>query len=266
MKILQVVHAFPPASEGGTEIYTHNLSKELTKKHRVFIFCRISDPRRKEYEIKEVFFDGLDIFSINNTFRLCNSFEMFYKNEAITEKFIKILDKIKPDIVHIQHLIFLSTLIIAEIKKRKIPVVFTLHDYWLICPQWHFLKKDFTTCDNNIDISQCLNCLDVQLSIKKMPKRIYLAFRNVLPNFIIHFLKNIYLNLAKYNLNSQKTLAKIETRLRHIKELCSMIDLFIAPSQFLRKKFIEFGISEDKIKFISHGINIELFKNFRRKK
>ena len=264
MKILQVVHSFPPQNMAGAEIYTYNLSKELSGRHNISVFHRVSNLKKREYELKHNKFNGLDIFTTNNTFRYCDSFEGFYKNDDITKQFIKVLDNIKPDIIHIQHLIFLSTTIIDEIKKRRIPIVFTLHDYWLICPQWHFLKKDFTICDNN-DISQCVDCLDYQLSIKKLPKRIYLALRNILPDFLMRFLKNTYLNLAKTNLNSQTMLEKIMGRKSHIKELCSKVDLFIAPSRFLRRRFIEFGIPEDKIKLIPHGIDTGLFRSFRRK-
>lgn len=265
MKVLQVVHSFPPQNMAGTEIYTYHLSKELSKRHRVCVFYRINDLKKREYELNYDSIDGLDIFTVNNTFRLCDSFDKFYKNDAITEHFVRILDKIKPDVIHIQHLIFLSTTIINEIKKRGIPAVFTLHDYWLICPQWHFLKKDLSICDNN-DISQCIDCLDYQLSIKKLSKLIYSAFRNIMPNFVTNFLKNIYLNLTKINLNSQDMLEKILRRSEHIKELCQKVDLFIAPSEFIMQKFVEFGIPEAKIRLVPHGINAELFKDFKRKK
>ncbi len=264
MKILQVVHSFLPQNMAGTEIYTYNLSKELSKKNEVFVFYRVNDFRKREYELNYDKFNGLNIITVNNTFKFCNSFEKFYRNDIIAEQFAKVLDKIKPHIVHIQHFIFLSTTIIDEIKRRGIPVVFTLHDYWLICPQWHFLKKDLGIC-NDSDESKCVDCLDYQLSIKRFPKSIYVRFRNIIPGFATRFLKNIYLNMAKADLNSQDMPEKIRLRIKHIKGLSSKVDLFIAPSQFLRKKFIEFGIPEDKTRFIPHGINTEYFKGFKRK-
>jgi len=86
-----------------------------------------------------------------------------------------------------------------------------------------------------------------------------------MPDFLVCFLRNIYLNFIKKNSNSQNMLEKITLRIAHIKELCSMVDLFIAPSQFLRRRFFQFGIPEYKMQFISHGINIESFSNFKRK-
>lgn len=264
MKILQVVHSFPPQNMAGTEIYTYNLSKELSKNNEVFVFYRINDVKKREYELNYDKFNGLNIITVNNTFRFCDSFEKFYRNDVISEQFVKVLDKVKPHIVHIQHFIFLSTTIIDEIKRRGIPIVFTLHDYWLICPQWHFLNKDLGICDAS-DASKCVDCLDYQLSIKKLPKSIYVRFKNVIPGFATRFLKNIYLSMAKADLNPQVMLEKVRSRIKHIKELSSKVDLFIAPSQFLRRKFIEFGIPEDKAQFVPHGINTEYFKGFKRK-
>lgn len=264
MKILQIVHSFPPENVAGTEIYTYSLSRELLKNNEVSVFYRISDLKKKEYDFIWNNFNGLNVFTINNTFRLCNSFEEFYRNDDIAKQFAKVLDKIKPDVAHIQHLIFLSVTIIEEIKKRRIPIVFTLHDYWLICPQWHFLKKDLSICGNN-DISQCVDCLDYQLSIRKLPKKFYLTLRNIVPNLIMRLFKNIYLNLVKRNLNSSEMLKKIKLRIKCVKELCSKVDLFIAPSQFLKRKFIEFGIPENKIEFIPYGIDKESFIGFKRK-
>jgi glycosyltransferase involved in cell wall biosynthesis len=264
MKILQVVQGFPPDAMAGTELYTHDLSMQLSKNNEVFVFYRTSDTKKKEYDLTRTNSEGLDAFAVNNTFRFCNSFEQLYRNDAIARQFALVLDEIKPDIIHIQHLIFLSTTIIGEIKKRKIPVVFTLHDYWLICPQWHFLKKDLTICDNN-EATPCINCLDQQLSIKALPKKFYLFLRDITPGFFMRFLKNIYLDLTKINQDDFRMLENVRLRKGRIKKLCSEIDLFIAPSLFIRRKFIEFGIPEGKIKFITHGINKESFRGFRRK-
>lgn len=264
MRILQIAHSFLPQNMAGTEIYTHSLSKELSKKNEVFVFYRVNDFKKREYELSYGKFNGLNIVTVNNTFRFCDSFEKFYRNDAITKRFAEVLDKTKPDIAHIQHLIFLSTTIVNEIKRRRIPIVFTLHDYWLICPQWHFLRKDLDICYND-DISECVNCLDYQLSIKKLPKSIYTRFRSITPGFIMHFLKKIYLNMAKSDLNSPLMPEKIRLRREHIKELCSTVDLFISPSSFLKKKFIVFGIPEEKIKFIPYGVDAESFRDFERK-
>ncbi len=37
MRIALVVHKFPPSNVGGTETYTYNLARALSKEHDVFV-------------------------------------------------------------------------------------------------------------------------------------------------------------------------------------------------------------------------------------
>ena len=54
----------------------------------------------------------------------------------------------KPDVAHV-HLIFgtLSISVLRVLKKNRIPVVMTLHDYRLICPANAFIDKDGKVCE-----------------------------------------------------------------------------------------------------------------------
>lgn len=264
MKILQISHSFPPYNMAGTEVYAYNLCRELSKKHEVFVFHRINDTRKAEYEICYEQIDRLGVYSINNTFKLCNSYEETYNNEVITNKFVEILDKVKPDIVHIQHLNFLSTGIIKEVKFRGIPVVYTLHDYWLICPQSQLLKRDYQIC-NNHKFSDCIDCQVYYLSLRKNIKRIYQICNKLYPS-LASFLKKVYLNLSRERLSSRNSEEKIKVRAKHIKDICELVDIFISPSQFLRNKFIESEmVSSKRILFSNLGFNQRLFDDYKEK-
>jgi glycosyltransferase involved in cell wall biosynthesis len=264
MRILQVIHSFPPHNFLGTEVYAYHLCKELAKRHHIFIFHRVNELGKKDYEIYHNNYDGLEVYAINNTFKNYNGFEAVYKNEGISNKFSTIIDQIKPDIVHIQHLLYLSTSIINEIKKRHIPIVFTLHDYWLICPQGQLLKSNFNICDNN-DYSECINCILYQLSIKKNIFNYYYYLKKFVPESLLQLIKRNYFNYAKASfLSQEEAFRQINKRAKHIKDICANIDLFIAPSEFIRNKFIEFGVSEDKIIFSGYGFNLDNFKDTQK--
>lgn len=265
MKIAQVIHSFPPYTMAGSEIYTYNLSRALSKRHKVFVFHRISNPHMAEFKVIDLSYDGLCRYAINNTFRRCNSFEMTYKNNIVADKFGMFLDEVKPDIVHIQHLLFLSTTIIQEAKKRGIPILFTLHDYWLICHQGQLLKRDLTLCNNHSD-SDCIKCLYYQLSIKRGVMGIYQVLQQSSFRFLIQPLKKIYSRYARnIFLSGTEAIRQIEKRNEHIKEICRAVDMFIAPSQFLKKRFCAFGIPKEKIIFSPYGLNSEAFRDFKKK-
>ncbi len=58
------------------------------------------------------------------------------------------IQEFKPDVAHV-HLIFgtLSVSVLMVLKKNRIPVVMTLHDYRLICPANAFIDKDGKVCE-----------------------------------------------------------------------------------------------------------------------
>ncbi len=266
MKILQVIHNFLPYSYAGTEIYCYNLSKALSGEHNVFIFHRVRDENGKDYDMKRYKFEGLDIFAINNTCRSYNSFEDTYDNRIIEDRFDEILDIVKPDVVHIQHLLFLSIGIIRCIKKRSIPIVFTLHDYWLICPQGQLLRHDLSVCTDYVHYD-CIKCIRSQLAIKYGILNIYYRLRDKFPPLLLQLLKGIYLNYAKNIFLSEANSAdKIKRRRDFINRLLGNVDLFISPSKFLLDIFLNYGISQDKIISIQNGIDITQFKHLDRKK
>lgn len=269
MKIAQVVHGFPPDSMGGSEIYTHNLSRELSKEDEVFVFYRSAISDQPEYHTQVTKSDGLTLYAINNTLKFCDSFEKTYKNYAISNRFGFFLDKIKPDIVHIQHLTYLSTTLIEEAKKRKIPVVFTLHDFWLFCHLGQLLKLDLSICDGPQD-SECAKCIPPQVVVKNtygIALGILKKSGSIFKSKVIQetLLKAFHRHYAKFGILFQRTgNAQIRSRNIFIEKMCSLVDLFISPSNFLRMKFIEFGLSKEKIIYCPNGFNLDLFNGLSR--
>lgn len=256
MKILQVVHGFPPENVAGTEVYTHNLSQALSKHHDVSVFYRTADLSKEEYKLSFFEREGLRLFSINNTFGNYDSFESTYRDKRVAEKFSEILDKIKPDIVHIQHLLYLSAGIVEEAEKRNIPVIFTLHDYWLLCPQGQLFRAGRAICDGE-RTAECMNCVLYQLGIRKNISRVYAILRKFTPGWFFQMAKAFYLRYAKsVYLTDSRTEEFLQDRINFMKRLCSEVDFFIAPSEFIKEKFIKFGIPGQKIKRIPYGFDL----------
>lgn len=264
MKILQIVHGFPPKNIAGTEVYASNLSSELAKNHEVFVFHRINNPRKKEFVAEEKTLDGLTVFTINNTFRKCASFEETYKNNKISEAFGKILDRTAPDIVHIQHLLYLSFGIIEEVKKRKIPIVFTLHDYLLFCPQGQLLRNNIFVCSQGSPTA-CRDCIPHLLSIQKSTLGAYFLMGKIFPDPLVQLCKKIYLYYTSCTiLNNGKAEKLLGLRNEYIKGICAQVDLFLSPSRFLKEKFVDFGIPSEKIIHSPYGFNTGSFQAIRK--
>ncbi len=271
MKIVQVIHGFPPYNMAGSELYTYNLSRYLAKKDEVYVFHRIADPKLEEYKMSFGTYGGLNVRTINNTFKYCDSFEKTYRNDIISKKFGSFLNEVNPDIVHFGHITGLSTTLIKVAKEKKISVVFTLHDFWLFCQLGQLLKQDLSLCYGPKD-SECARCLAPQLSINGGVKKAFEVIRRTIPNFenrtfLGEILGGVHRHYAKVFFLFQKDAQKqIKERSNHIKEMLSLVDLFISPSNFLLKKFVEFGIPREKIVYNDNGFDTSLFNDFSKVK
>jgi glycosyltransferase involved in cell wall biosynthesis len=270
MKIVQVIHGFPPYSKAGSEIYTHNLSVELAKQDEVFVFYRIANPDRPQFEINSTIKNGLNLYSINNKLKGNEEFELSYRNDSISKLFAQFLEDIKPDIVHFQHLLWLSTTLVREAKKKNIPTIFTLHDFWLFCHVGQLLKIDLSLCSGP-DQLKCTNCLPPKMvmgrscnSALNLMKLFNLIFRSkALKEKIFSSFNRYYSRIFYFN---RKKSLHIIKRNSCIKELCSHVDLFVSPSLFFLMKFEGFGIPKAKIVYLPNGHDITLFNKFSKKK
>ena len=254
MRILQVVHGFPPKQRAGTEIYTYYLSKELAKNHEVHVFYPeledVKEPAivsftRDNLILHELRYSNREIRKIWNMLL----FENTYLNKTIEALFRTLITNIKPDIIHFEHLIKLSPTFIEVAKKLKIPIVLTLHDYWFMCPNVNLLKHDDTICDGP-KADNCYKCW-----LKKHSKVLLGA-------------------LDKAHISDSSTVKsseiiqveKFERRIKYMKALLFKVDKIIAPSKFLRETFIKYGIPQDKIIYSENGYNLDVFNGFKKKK
>ena len=262
MNILSVIHDFLPKHQAGAELYTYNVAKTLQDRgHEVSIFTREYGYYDEKLRVECTKYDGIKVKTVyfnsinnNNKFNFlkkfstdfylpflgqnCNEsvdellrkFFLDFYNPVLKKLFNKHLDETRPDIVHIHHLKGLSASFISAARKKKIPIVLTLHDYWFMCPTIQLLTSSYQRCSGPLYGLRCPTCMMPTLT-PLIAYSLY-PFISVLP-----FYRTIYL---RYLINK--------------------VDLIIAPSNFLRMKFIEHGIPEEKIIFSDNGIHTKLFK------
>ena len=162
--------------------------------------------------------------------KIKGSFRMFYSFEAI-KKINQLLDEFKPDIVHIHNIYHqMSPVILFEIKKRGIPVVMTVHDFKLINPN-HTLRL------NGKPYRRCANKKYYQCFLDKCIKNSYA--------------KSLLASTEMYWHNWLKTYEK-------------NIDLYIAPSQFVKNILVGWGMNAEKIVVLPHFMPNEEKKGTRQ--
>jgi glycosyltransferase involved in cell wall biosynthesis len=257
---------------GGAEVFAHGLSRALAARgHEVTVFHRVADPSRAEYSVERATVDGLPVVRVNNTFRGCDRFEKTYRNDEIDRAFGALLEEWRPEVVHFHHVTCLSTNLIAEAHRRGIPIVYTLHDYWLICQRGQFLKTDLSLCPGQED-GECVKCLYWQLGLNRGQARTSSTLRHAFPSLgspagapVKRALKTAYgLYARAFGAGEREAQARVRARMEHVQEMCRQVDLFTAPSRFLLAKFVDFGIPAHKIRYSTYGFEASYYGAPRR--
>jgi len=275
-KIVQVVHDFLPGHPHGTEYYTYYLSKELQKINKVYIFCRErNDSFRKDFS-KDELFDGLPVRRLY--FNPPLTFEATYRNSFVDKEFECFLDVIKPDIVHFQHLVQLSASMIEVAKRRRIPTILTLHDFWFLCPQIQLLTNNNQICSGPDSKAKCANCekifytygklqssessCDRRVRFLKYPPEPLRTVKKLVPSKIKTALKERF--LKTHPATTSITPDMIAKRSRFLRDMLDRVDMVLAPSRFLIEKFIDYGIAKNRIFHLDFGIDHSVLANFRK--
>ena len=163
MKIVLVNHTFPPHSMAGSELCVLRLAQDLQRSgHDAVVFYRIADESLDELALVEGEYEGVSTCAVNHTYRFARSFQDIYLNPVMAARFAHWLRNQNADLVHFHHLTNLSLSLAQEAKAVGLPVVLTLHDYWLLCQRGQLLKRDLSLCDGPGD-ANCRACLSTQL-------------------------------------------------------------------------------------------------------
>ena len=267
MRVLIVVHGFPPTAQGGSEIYAeaHGLALRRQFGDDVVVLTREHDFARPEYDVREEEHEGLRVVRINNTFRNARSFEETYCNETIDEIAARVIDRFRPDVAHIHHLTCLSTGIVRQLATRGIPRYLTLHDYWLVCHRGQFLDARYSLCENadRTSTEMCAQCLDpAATAAVGSAGRLLRAMTRHAPAHAALLRRGgtTFARLfAGAGIRSQT-----ERRTAHMRDVCANISHFIAPSSFMRDRFVAFGIAKDRVTVADYGFDRAPFSATRR--
>lgn len=131
MKVLLVNKFLYP--NGGSETYIFQLADTLTAMGHEVQFFGMEHENRTVGNRVESYTSNMD-FHTGKLQKLLYPFKIIYSREA-RKKIKLVLEDFKPDVVHLNNFNFqLTPSIIYEIKKHKIPIIFTAHDYQLVCP------------------------------------------------------------------------------------------------------------------------------------
>ncbi|MBI5731815.1 MAG: glycosyltransferase family 4 protein [Candidatus Magasanikbacteria bacterium] len=215
MRILQINKFF--YRRGGADIHMLDLCRLLENHGHEIIHFSTLHPANEPSPFSRFFIPQIDMRAPRGLLESLKTFvHILYSTEA-AKKLEQLIRETKPDIAHLHNIYHhLSPSLLPVLKKHKIPVVLTLHDYKLICPNYKLFTQG----------AICERC------------RGHKFFEAVKHRCI-------------FNQKMPSLAAALESYLHHWWGIYQKnIDIFISPSQFLKNKFTEFGWSKEKIEVL----------------
>lgn len=200
---------------GGDCIYMLNLEQLLKAHgHEVAVFA-MDYPENLDTPWKQYFPQNMSKLM---------AFTRPFGSMEVKTKFRKLLDDFRPDVVHLNNVHTQLSPVMAELAhERGIKVVWTLHDYKLLCPRYDCLKNSKVICETCFNGSKKA-CLD-----NKCMKGSKLA------SFIGY--------------------KEAEVWNRERLERCT--DVFVCPSQFMADKMVQGGFAKEKMMTLCNFIDVE---------
>lgn len=228
MKIVQVNKFF--YIKGGSERYFFDVSTALQKAGHEVIHFSMRHPQNKPSPYESYFIDEVD-FSSTKGSSVAKAAHYIWSTEA-ERKFAQLLADTQPDIIHVHNIAHqLTPSILRAARRAGVPVVHTLHDYQLLCPNYKLFTQG----------AACERC---------KPRK--------------------YINAIRYNCvrdsKAASALAALEMGFHNIllKSYERGVSKFIAPSQFLYNKLLDWGWSKEQVTYLPHFVEKEPM-NLQRK-
>ncbi len=246
MKILLIVHLFFPKHRSGTEVLTLELARGLQRKgHHVEILAGAAfhDKERPPW-LTEASYDGITVHHVNyggSPFSEPASFQS--SAPARVELVRQVVSRTRPDIVHVNHFLGLSSEIIPVIRTLRIPVLYTATDFWAVCPQITLLHRfDDKVCDGPVGGVDCIRCCVGQFSRH--------------PAYVAWLAKS----LTKTGVfRSRWTTLQVDALTRRPQAMAAHVNtanMIISGTKFLADMLVRNGIDASLMRIIPYGIDI----------
>jgi glycosyltransferase involved in cell wall biosynthesis len=261
-RILYVAHGFPPDQMAGAEVYTWAVAREAAARgHDVTVLAPGRREGHPEHALVEERLDGVRVLRLNQHDLGLDRLEATWRDPAVDRIFADLLARLRPEIVHVQHTIGLSTGVFEVARAAGLPTVFTLHDFWLQCPRGQRLTPWMHLCET-IDPARCAVCVVRKRSAYGARWLASYARGEAREGAgeragtrALRFLPRA----ARYAAREAWT-APILRRTEALRELILGADLLLAPSQFLLERFVEWGVPRERLVFSEYGMDDAPFR------
>ena len=157
MRVLLLTNYFPPHYAGGAEVVVYNTCRGLRERAMdasvLMVNGRMPRANNERRLVQDVPVRELthEPYLLNN--RVVQAWDPRVYRDVLSE-----LRKVQPDLVHVHNVSGASLAPFTACQRLGIPVVLTLHDFWLLCPNNMLYRGDGLLCDPSGEASGCGQC------------------------------------------------------------------------------------------------------------
>lgn len=200
MRILHYALGFYPYRTGGLTAYVMDVMKEQQRQgHQVAMLW----PGKMNFIGKR----NPTIKASHNNKYLINSYELInplpvpllegiqdvfaYIEKCDKNIFLKFLSNARPEVIHIHTFMGLYKEFLQVAKELHIPVIYTTHDYFPVCPKGNLICNG-VNCQNGIEDLSCTYCNQGALPIWKIVLMQSPLYRKIKNSFLIRKMRKQY--------------------------------------------------------------------------
>lgn len=261
MKIVFFVHCFFPDHFYGTETYTLGLAKHYRDwGHDVAVVSAVFQGEPKQHDlINRYTWDDIPVIAIDKNAIPHSRIKETYYQPEMQDVLTEVLQELKPDVVHITHLINHTAVLLEVTGKLQIPTYTTFTDFFGFCFNNKLEAANGDLCAGpSASRANCVACYLKESAqngyasgwMKKaaMPTAATIIAKGLVGTHKAGLLKNGYLQgLAEDLIRRPETLSYLYN---------TYYKGAVAPTAFLKKAYESNGISVPMTK-IWFGIDID---------
>jgi glycosyltransferase involved in cell wall biosynthesis len=250
VRVAYVLHQFLPSYFSGTEQYVHAIATAMQARgHDVRVFTlEPSFVPVPPFELADDTAGGLPVTRIRFDPEVhANPMRAEYEHPMVGARFGEWLDAVQPDLVHVFHLRYLGANLLDETRRRQLPTVVHLMDFWFLCPRFTLLRADGSLCEGPPEGGLgCLSCTHPEVAEQADALGVRAGLQRLLPLWRGTGFRRGRSVPALYDALVQRP--------GYLRDRLLQADAIVAPSRFLRAMFIRNGYAEDRIATVSYGI------------
>ncbi|MCW5916457.1 MAG: glycosyltransferase family 4 protein [Ferruginibacter sp.] len=230
-KVLMVSWAWYPS--GGDWTYVQNVQRLYESQGYEVIPFSTNNFRNVPVNGPAYFIDAPDYKELNKNKSLPNVIKAV-KNSIVSKNALDAIDQILTEhrirIAHLHNIHhYITPAIVHRLKKAGVKILWSLHDYQIICPVNTFISHG----------KICERCITGKYY-------------------------NCAIHTCKRDSFGASTLASIEAYYYRNKGTYNLVDAFLCPSSFLKSKFLQAGFSENKLFVSNLCYDVPVIDNFIR--